>query len=159
MQSAPSAKQVLALDPASPIQPDLAAGHRAAVGIHPARDRYELPVVGALFERQLENTVGAVIASHAVGSRASKGVEIFAARADHKGLRALRVGLASGVLRREALIEMIVGLQNDVDVLGHQELHPRFDTLFRSMMAMAGEVRLMPVGERALARVSVEVVL
>jgi hypothetical protein len=45
-------------------------------------------------------------------------MEIFAARADHKGLRASRVGLGSGVLRREALIKMIVGLQNDVDLPG-----------------------------------------
>src|SRR5262245_14003942 len=97
---------------------ELAATHRAAIGIRPVGDRYELPVVGALFERQLKNTIGGVIASHAVESRASKGMEILAARADHKGLRAPRVGLASGVLRREALIEMIVGLQNDIDLPG-----------------------------------------
>src|SRR5213594_2433503 len=35
----------------------LAALHRAAVRIRPARDRYEFPVVGSVFERQLKNTV------------------------------------------------------------------------------------------------------
>src|SRR5262245_42978664 len=137
---------------------ELPATHRAAIGIRPAGDRYELPVVGVLFERQLKNTIGAVIASHAVWSRSSKGMEIFAARADYKGLRSPRVGLPCGVLRRKALIEMIVGLQNDVDLSGDEELDPRLDTLLGAVLARTGEVRLMPVGEHASIGVGVEVV-
>src|SRR5437899_12711672 len=106
----------------------LAAIHRAAVGIRPTRYRHELPVVGTIFKRQLKNAVRAVVASHAVGSRVSKAVEALAASADHKGLWAIRVGPAGGVLRCEALINMIGTLQNTTDVLGHTETNSRPDT-------------------------------
>src|SRR5207302_4836935 len=77
----------------------LAAVHRAAIGIRPSRYRYELPVVGAILKRQLQNAVRAVTASHAVRSRVSKSVEVPAAGTDHEGLRAIGVGLAISVLR------------------------------------------------------------
>src|SRR5437899_8414159 len=127
----------------------LAAFHRAAVGVGPTRHRYEFPVVGTIFQRQVQNTVRAVIASDAVRSRVFKFEEALAAGTDHKGLRAVRVGLASGVLRRKALIEVIVALQNDIDVLDDQEVNPGFDASFLAVTAgRAGKVRLVPVGDR-----------
>src|SRR5207245_3244072 len=99
-----------------------------------------------VFERQLQNTVRVVVASHADGSRILKRVEVDAAGPDHKGLRAIRVGLASGVLRRKALVKVVVALQENVDVLGHQEINPGLDTGFWSVLASAGEVRLMGTG-------------
>src|SRR5207245_8274962 len=97
--------------------------------------------------------------SHAVGSRVAKAVEARAASADHKGLWAIRVGPACGVLRCEALIDMIVTLQNNIDVLGNQEINPRSDTGFRAMLGSAGEVWLVPVRDRTMIRVDVEVLL
>src|SRR5205823_2837429 len=113
-----------------------------------------------IFQRQVQNTVRAVIASDAVRSRVFKFEEALAAGTDHKGLRAVRVGLASGVLRRKALIEVIVALQNDIDVPGNQEVNPGFDTGLLAVTAgRAGKVRLVPVGDRAAIRVGVEVLL
>src|SRR2546427_3167793 len=55
---------------------------------------------------------------------------------------------SGGVLRCEALINMIVTLQNNIDVLGNQEINPRSDTGFRAMLGSAGEVWLVPVRDR-----------
>ena len=52
----------------------LAAVHRAAIGIRPTGYRYELPVVGTILKRQLQNAVRAVVASDAVGGRVFKPV-------------------------------------------------------------------------------------
>src|SRR5206468_1736631 len=95
----------------------------------------------------------------AVGSGIPELVVVDASGPDHKGLRAVRVGLTGGVLRREALIEVVVALQDDVDVLGHEELDPGLDAGLRAVLADAGEVRLVPVGDRASVRVGVEVPL
>src|SRR5438445_1675157 len=54
---------------------------------------------------------------------------------------------------------MIVALQNNIDVLGNQEINPGFDTGFRAMLGSAGEVRLVPVRDCAPVRVGVEVLL
>src|SRR2546427_10474206 len=54
---------------------------------------------------------------------------------------------------------MIVALQNNIDVLGNQEINPGFDTGFRAMMGSAGEGRLVPVRDRTVIRVGVEVLL
>ena len=87
--------------------------------------------------------------SDAVRSRVFKFEQALAAGTDHKGLRAVRIGLARGILRRKALIEVIVGLQNDIDVLGNQEVDPGFDASFLAVTAgRAGKVRLVPVGDR-----------
>src|SRR5439155_92214 len=121
------------------------------------RDRYESPVVGPVPESQLQHTVRAAIASHTVGRDAFEVVMVHTASPDHESLRAIRVGLASGVLRFEALIKMVVTLQDEIDVLGNQKVDPGLDTLFRAVLARAGEVRLVPVGDRASIRVGVEV--
>ena len=52
-----------------------------------------------------------------------------------------------------------MALQHDVDALGHQEIDPRFEIVLRAVLAEAGEVRLVPVGDRAPVRVGVEVPL
>src|SRR5205809_776786 len=142
-----------------PLVAALAATHRAAVGIRLALDRYEFPVVRALPQRQLQNTVRAVIARLAVGRPVPELVKALAASPDDEGLRAVRVGLASGVLRSKPLIKVIVGLQNDIDVVGNQELHPGFYSHFRRVSADAGEVCLMPEGNRAWIPVDGEVLL
>src|SRR5205823_1347567 len=115
------------------------------------RDRDKFPVVRTLLQRQLQNAVRAGIASHAVGSRVLKAVEADAAGPDHKGLRAIRGGLASGVLRGETLIKVIVALQNNIDVPGNQEINP---WLYAGFLAVAtgraGKVRLVPVGDRTV---------
>src|SRR3989442_1766434 len=54
---------------------------------------------------------------------------------------------------------MIVSLQNNIDVLGNQEINPGFDTGFLGVTGPTGKVRLVPEGDRTMIRVDVEVLL
>src|SRR6185503_17229653 len=85
----------------------------------------------------------------AVGMRRTEVVERRAAGAGDELLDAERIAAAGGVLRREALVEVIVAGDRDVDAeLVHQAphvAHPRA----RAAARAGGEERVMPQGQRA----------
>ena len=79
---------------------------------------HEDPVVAARVQRQLQHPEGGVVAHLAVGGGWSRPAgQVAAAGADHElADPARRVGLAVGVLRREALVVVVVAGQYQVGV-------------------------------------------
>ena len=74
----------------------------------------ELPRVAVVAEHQLEHAVVVAVARFAVGPRAQERRRKGAAGADHElAHAALVVAPAIGVLRRKALVQMIVAGQDD----------------------------------------------
>ena len=67
------------------------------------------------------------------------------------------VGDALGRLRREALVAVVVALQHHVDAAVVERLHDRLDLRERRVLGVRREVRLMPVGDRAQARMRGEI--
>src|ERR671933_742802 len=94
----------------------LVAGPAARVGegaIAAGRLREELPVEARGMQRQLEDAVGGVVAHHAVVCCRAEAVVVHAARAhDDLSDTVRRVGVARRILRREALVDVIVPVEH-----------------------------------------------
>src|SRR5207245_2215707 len=54
---------------------------------------------------------------------------------------------------------MIVSLQNNIDMIGNQEINPGFDTGFLGVTGPTGKVRMVTEGDRTVIRMGVEVLL
>src|SRR5262245_34825075 len=97
------------------LEPRIAiAWGRAEIREGLAGDRNELPLVTFRLQRQLQHTVRAAD-RFAVRPDALRGVEMSASRSDHElSKAATQIGPATGVLRPEALVEMIVAREHDL---------------------------------------------
>src|SRR6476659_5833881 len=91
----------------------LPTGHGAAVAVVAARGPGEVPAVGAVAEGEVEHPEGVGLAGDAVGGEAPEGVEADAPGAHHEGLDAVGVRAPGLVLEGEALVVVVVALQQD----------------------------------------------
>src|SRR5690606_3453026 len=88
---------------------------RLALVAHRAVGRDEGPAVGVLVQLELQHAGGAVDPALAVGLDAVERAQVRAAGADHELADAVGVGVAVGVLRREALVVVVVAGEREVD--------------------------------------------
>src|SRR5439155_7356022 len=133
------------------------AGGAAGVGERHAGDRDELPVVGAVAQRELEDPV--VPAAHfAVGDGGPQRVGARAPGPDYEFPNPVRrVRGAVGRLGREALVVVFVPGENDVGTVIVQRLPQRLRYGRAQMRGPGAEPRDVPVGEGARRRVRREV--
>lgn len=93
----------------------LVADTTAAVAECAASYGDELPIIARRVEREFEDAPGGAVAHFAVGNWRIKTTQERAARADDERVNAIRkVGVGIGVLWREALVIMIMPIQNDI---------------------------------------------
>src|SRR5207302_4886901 len=129
----------------------------AGVGERHAGDRDELPVVGTVAQRELEDPV--VPAAHfAVGDGGPQRVGARAPGPDHEFPNAALPARGTvGRLRREALVVVLVPGEDDVGTVIVQRLPQRLRYGRAQMRGAGTESRDVPVGEGALRRVRREV--
>ena len=101
-------------------------------------------------ERQLDHAMIGGVARFAVGPDRSDVVELSAAGTGDKLTDAFRIGSTLGILRREALIDVIVAGDYNVSSMGVENFKqpPRVD--LAAMSRARAKQRMMPIGQRAV---------
>ena len=127
------------------------AGAGPAVGEVPAAEgREEAPVVARGVQRHGQHAVGAAAADLAVGPDRAEALEVAAAGPDDElADPAGRVGPGVGVLRGEALVGVVVAVEDDVRAGVVERLPERPRGRRRRPSCAGGEARVVPEGERA----------
>src|SRR5437870_5803731 len=119
--------------------------------------RHEPPVVAVVVQGQLEHPEGLVVADLAVGIHPIDGVVAAPPSADDElPDTSHRVGPSVRVLRREALVVVIMTNEHDV---GSRRVQLTPEAVGQLLVAVAAgaESGVVPVGERALGAVSCQV--
>ena len=133
------------------------AGGRAAVE-HGSARRAEGPVVASVMKRQEQHAEVVVVDRLHVRLRGAHFKQRLPAAADDELADAFAGGDLRGILRREALVHMVVAVEDDVGVRRVEGVPEG-----RHARAVAdpsrAEARVVPVGEGALVGVSGEVAL
>src|SRR5215207_8455385 len=131
-----------------------------SVGEDPASLRHELPVVVVRTKRQLEDAEGVVVPDLAVRLDRSERVVTVAAHSDDELTdTVLRVGVAGGVHPSEALVNMVVTAENQLDSVVVCRLPELLHREVGTVNAPGAEARLVPHRDRAVALIRGEVVL
>src|SRR5215213_11705433 len=100
----------------------MVAGARAAVR-EGAHRRLELPVVGVAVQRELQYAPRVAVADLAVGLSGTEPVQPAAAGADHELANAVDgIRQSGGILGREALVLVVVTVDDDVRSRGVERL-------------------------------------
>src|SRR5205085_7225916 len=100
-------------------------------------------------QRQFEDAIGGVVTHHAVGGGRVEAAMIFAAGAhDDLGEAGRGVGGAGRILRRKALVVVIVAVEHQVGV-GVVQVLPEVVYGGIAQAGACGEQRAVPVGQRA----------
>src|SRR4051812_22889626 len=135
----------------------LVAGARTRVGVGLARDRMELPRVAPLAQLQLQRPVRRVVAADRGGRLGLEGDEVLAPGPDDPlPDAAARVGRAGLGLHAEALVVVVVAVQDDLRAVVAQRA-PQRGRPDRRSLAAAREQRLVEERDRARVRVRLEV--
>src|SRR5713101_3013009 len=102
--------------------------------------RDEFPIVGVGMQRELEDAERVGVADFAVENRDNKWAMTFSAGADDEFADpVLGVGLAAGVLRSEALVVVVVAVEDERGVRGVQIIPERFRVGIPSIRAARAE--------------------
>src|SRR5215212_9133861 len=137
----------------------LVAGARARVGHPPGGCGHQAPVVAPLAQGELRHAERRVVAILAVRRHADEGVAAAAAYPDDQLADAAnRVVDALGRLRPEALVEVLVPRQHQVDIARVGAV-PGGRHIAVVVVAAGGEARPVPARERAGGRVRRQVLL
>ena len=111
-------------------------------------------------QRELEDAERVGVADFAVENRDNKWAMTFSAGADDEFADpVLGVGLAAGVLRSEALVVVVVAVEDERGVRGVQIIPERFRVGIPSIRAARAEERLVPVGGNASGGMSLQILL
>src|SRR5256886_2794422 len=132
------------------------------VGERESVDRDELPGVAVAAEGELQGPGGAAVVYLAVRRRSAvEAVDPDSAGADRELPDAdLGIGGATGLLRGEALVDLVVRIDHDLRPGGVEIVPQRLHGVVHRRLAVAGrgaEARSVPHGERALGGVGREV--
>src|SRR5262245_54831161 len=146
--------------PRSDRQRLLPVAHSAArVPERSARNRDELPRVGAGSQRQLENAIGAGVADLGIGLGRAKAVQPGSTRPDDEFSNAIgRIGRAARRLWGGSRVDVFVAVENDLGVVVVERLPQGLDVLRLAAVNRARiKERLVPIGQAALVGVGREI--
>lgn len=124
----------------------------------PFLPRDEFPTVVAWPQSKLQNAEGSCVAQFAVRMSRAEGAMIFAAGADDKFANATgEVGFAIRSLRGEALVIMIVAVNDDIGVCVVKGLPERLEGKVVAVFAARAEKGFVKVGESTRSRMRGEI--